>query len=128
MNNFNVSKNFKLREFECKDGSKLVKLDARLLEKVQILRDKLNVPLSINSGFRTESHNKKVGGVPNSLHLQGKAVDISTRNISMTDEKLIQICEQIGFDGIGIYNTFIHLDVRGYKHRFDYRTKGKQNG
>lgn len=123
MNNFNVSKNFKLREFECKDGSHLVKLDSKLLEKLQILRDRLGVPLTINSGYRTPEHNKKVGGAVNSFHMQGKAVDVSKKNIKLTDAQLIKLCEEIGFDAIGIYDTFIHLDMRGYKHRFDYRTK-----
>lgn len=123
MNKIKISQDFSLYEFQCKDGSYLVKLDSRLVDKLQMLRDKLGVPLTINSGYRTPEHNEKVKGSPTSQHLLGKAADISTRNISMPDEKLIDICKALDFDGIGIYDTFIHLDTRGYKHYFDLRTK-----
>src|SRR5699024_4417121 len=76
MNDFNISKNFKLREFACKDGSNLVKVDKNLLNKLQALRDRIKRPIIITSGYRTESHNRKVGGSKNSQHLYGKAVDI----------------------------------------------------
>ena len=31
-------------------------------------------------------------------------------------------CDGIGFDGIGLYDTFIHLDLRGGVARWDNRT------
>lgn len=116
MNNFNISKNFKLKEFECKDGSHLVKVDDELLQKLQKLRNRIKKPIIINSGFRTEEWNKKVGGSPRSQHLQGKAVDIRVYGIKTTE--LAKYAEEIGFDGIGIYKNFIHVDVRGYKARW----------
>lgn len=123
INDIQVSKNFKLREFHCKDGSNLVKIDSVLIDKLQKLRDRLGVPLTINSAFRTEAYNKKIKGSPKSQHIQGTAVDVSIRNIKMKIEDIAKIAESIGFTGIGLYDTFIHLDVRPGKSKFDYRTK-----
>lgn len=122
MNNIQISKNFKLNEFQCKDGSQLVKLDSKLLNLLQRLRDKINKPLVITSGYRTVEYNKKVGGIVNSLHTQGKAADISKRSLGMTDAALIKMCQDIGFGGVIIYDTFIHVDT-GKKLFLDKRTK-----
>ncbi len=116
MNNIQISKNFKLKEFQCKDGSQLVKIDSQLLHKLQELRDEIGKPIIINSGYRTESYNKKIGGVKNSYHIQGKAVDIRVNG--MKPEQVAKIAEKIGFNGIGIYKTFVHLDVRHIKTRW----------
>lgn len=123
INDIQVSKNFKLREFQCKDGNNQVKLDSVLLNKLQKFRDRLGVPLTINSAYRTPEYNKKIGGSPNSQHMLGAAVDVSIRNINMKIESIAKIAEEIGFTGIGLYDTFIHLDVRPNKTKFDYRTK-----
>ena len=122
MNDFKLSKNFNLSEFECthKDH-KHTQVDEELIEKLQLLRDRLGVPLTINSAYRCPERNKQVGGSKNSLHMAGKAVDISTHNIDMDIDALEVLADHLGFDGIGKYNTFIHLDTRGYKARWDNR-------
>ena len=117
MNNIQISKNFKLKEFQCKDGSQLVKVDSQLLNRLQRLRDLVGKPIIITSGYRTISHNKKVGGSKNSLHLQGKAADIKVNGID--PGQLSKQAEKVGFNGIGIYKTFIHVDTRGYKARWN---------
>lgn len=116
MNDFNISKNFKLREFACKDGSNLVKVDSELLVKLQKLRDRIKKPIIITSGYRTESHNKKVGGSKNSQHLYGKAVDIKVSG--MTPQTLLKHAESVGFNGIGLYKWGIHVDVRKNRARW----------
>jgi len=116
MNNIQISKNFKLKEFQCKDGSQLVKIDSELLHKLQKLRDLIGKPIIINSGYRTPEHNKKVGGAKNSYHLQGKAADIKVNGISPSE--LVKYAEQVGFNGIGIYKNFVHLDIRPVKTKW----------
>lgn len=122
MNNFQLTKNFNLQEFECTHPDhRHVVVDEELVEKLQKLRDRLDVPLVINSAYRCPERNKQVGGVKNSQHIKGKAADISLETIDVDIERLAQIAHSVGFDGIGLYNTFIHLDVRGYQARWDNR-------
>ena len=116
MNKIKISNNFSLHEFACKDGSNLVKLDEKLIDKLQMLRDKLGKPIMVHSGYRTPAYNTKVGGSPKSQHMEGTAADISIAGI--TPKKLAEYAETMGFDGIGIYATFVHVDVRGYKSRW----------
>lgn len=123
MNRIKISKDFSLHEFQCKDGSGLVKVDSGLLDKLQQLRDRLGLPMTINSAYRTPEHNKKVSGATNSQHLLGKAVDISILNQKLDIETIRDLADAIGFTGIGIYDTFIHLDVRDTPNKWDLRTK-----
>ena len=39
MNNIQISKNFKLKDFQCGDSGSVVKLDNNLLDKLQLLKD-----------------------------------------------------------------------------------------
>jgi len=88
MNNIQISKNFKLKEFECSHSDSVVKLDSILLEKLQLLRDKLNNPINITSGYRTLECNKRVGGSSNSYHMKGMAADIHSPGFSHTVQKM----------------------------------------
>lgn len=123
MNKIKISKDFYLYEFQCKDESQLVKVDSNLVDKLQQLRDRLGIPIIINSGFRTIEHNKKIGGSTNSQHLSGKAVDVSILNQKLSIETIRDLAESVGFTGIGMYDTFIHLDVRPIPSKWDQRTK-----
>jgi hypothetical protein len=77
-----MTKNFQLSEFACNDGTpvppELVTNCSQLAEQLQVLRDELKESITINSGYRSKAWNKKVGGKPNSMHLQAKAADIVT--------------------------------------------------
>ena len=48
----------------------------RLCQWLEGLRKRYNAPIIINSGYRSPQLNKKIGGVANSNHLTGCAVDI----------------------------------------------------
>jgi hypothetical protein len=48
----------------------------RLCQWLEVLRKRYNAPIIINSGYRSPQLNKKIGGVANSNHLTGCAVDI----------------------------------------------------
>lgn len=117
LNNFQLTKNFNLREFQCHCCG-TVKVEPLLVEKLQKLRDAIGRPLLITSGFRCAAHNKAVGGVALSQHLYGKAADISLSGLPLTPQQLAQIAEATGFDGIGIYPNFVHVDIRGRKARW----------
>lgn len=112
--------NFRLSEFASKDGCKIVFIQAGLLRKLQKIRDAFGLPLIINSGYRTESHNKAVGGVTGSYHVKGMAADIRISSYT-SDFDIMQLAataEKIGFTGIGIYKGFVHVDTRDAKTLF----------
>ena len=60
-NNIKVSKNFILSEFESPDTHEVI-LVPLLLERLQKLRDRIERPIIITSGYRTPEHNKKIKG------------------------------------------------------------------
>lgn len=122
-----LTKNFNLSEFDCKDGTAVPKEFHsnvhKLAENLQALRDYLNVPIAITgSGYRTPSHNKKVGGAKNSQHLTASAADINAKN--HTPKQLAAVIEKLISEGkmrqggIGIYPGFVHYDIRGNKARW----------
>ena len=78
---------------------------------LEYLREKLgNYPILVTSGFRNKEVNKAVGGVRNSDHLEGLAVDIIVKNNKSIKDTAKQIIEtQLEFDQIIIYRKFIHL-------------------
>lgn len=106
-----LSKDFSRSEFACHCGCDAFKLDKRLLDKLQIIRNCLHRPLQIASGYRCEEHNKAVGGAPNSAHLFGIAVDISCKDSEFRAELLREAYTQ-NIVRYGIGKDFIHLDLR----------------
>ena len=105
--------NFELEEFNCPcDEPCQQSLSHDLGLKLQLLRSRVG-PLIINSGLRCPDYNKKIGGVKSSYHLTGEAVDIDTSKWGGSRKfELIEAAIELGFTGIGIAISFIHLDVR----------------
>lgn len=68
-----------------------------------------NTPLIINSGHRSALHNAAIGGAPLSQHKK-MAVDISLNGHD--PGRLRRAAIEAGFLGIGLANTFIHVDLR----------------
>ncbi len=79
------------------------------MRKLKQARDFAGTPFTINSGHRTTSHNKKVGGKIDSSHLDGLAGDISCSN-SRQRALILSSVIRAGFNRIGIGKTFIHVD------------------
>jgi uncharacterized protein YcbK (DUF882 family) len=123
-----LTNNFSKKEFDSKDGAEmpndvLMNLQ-KLAGQLQILRNNINKPITINSGYRSPEHNKAIGGVENSQHVLGKAADIqvkgiSTRILAALIEDLINDGDMLQ-GGLGIYNSFVHYDIRKNKARWDY--------
>ena len=121
-----LTPNFNRTEFACKGKNcceHSAPINMRLVEALQILREQANAPLSVNSGFRCVKHNKTVGGAKNSQHIYGTAADIALPQ-GYSPVQFAALADSLDqFDGIGIYDWGIHVDVRGTKARWDYRTK-----
>lgn len=107
-----LSEHFKVKEFACKDGSDVIKIDDELIELLESLRMFVSKPIVVVSGYRTLSYNRSCGGAENSYHCQGKASDIRCEGISLT--RLAIYSAMMGARGIGIYKdqNFIHIDTR----------------
>lgn len=101
---------FKLEEFDSPDmvgsGSIMQESTLLMLEEARYFAD---MPFVINSAVRTEAHNAKVGGKPNSAHTRGYAVDIKVRN-GLERMKVVNALLQAGFTRIGVARTFVHAD------------------
>ena len=112
-----LSTNFRVREFACKDGSDPIFIDTELVNVLQKIRNHFGKPVTINSAYRTPPHNSKEGGETYSQHLYGKAADIKISGV--TPKKVADYAETLlDKGGIGIYNTFTHIDVRSVKSRW----------
>ena len=116
--NLALSANFKVREFRCQDGSDPVFISPKLVEVLQKIRSHFQSPVTVNSGYRTPGHNKKVAGAAYSQHLYGTAADIRVKGVS--PEAVAAFVETLLPDsgGIGVYPTFVHVDVREKRSRW----------
>lgn len=94
-------------------------IDKRLVDVLDRIRERLGVPIIVNSGYRCPEHNAEVGGVSDSQHVLGTAADITYDGVDV--DYLAEIAEECGADGIGkyYYQDFVHIDVRGYAARWD---------
>lgn len=122
-----LTKNFSLREFACKDGTAVPKQYVgnctELAQNLQAMRDHIKVPVRVTgSGYRTPSHNKKVKGAKNSQHLYAKAADINADGYTPIElAAVIETLIAAGImkqGGIGLYKNFVHYDIRGKKARW----------
>lgn len=113
-----LSKNFRVKEFACKDGSDPIFISPELVELLQKIRDHFGRPVTITSGFRTAKHNKTEKGATYSQHLYGTAADIKVTGIKPVEVAAYAETLLSNTGGIGIYSTFVHVDVREKKARW----------
>jgi len=116
------SKHLSWKELACKDGTpypqefiedgRVFKL-ARTFEGIRALCG--NKPIIILSAYRTPEWNKKVGGASRSQHVQGRALDLKPPE-GLTVKKFYDLiyanCKEFNIFGIGLYRTFVHIDIR----------------
>ena len=134
-----LSKNFKKSEFKCRDGTgvpdELMDNLLELVKNLQIIRDHIDKPISVISGYRTPKYNRRIGGARRSQHMTAKAADLKVRGLDPKDlrEIIIGLIKEgkIKKGGVGLYKNFVHYDVRGRNARWkgkgvkDYRGDNK---
>lgn len=120
-------------------GQDLVNLKFTALQ-MEIVRDILNSPISISSGFRCASLNKVVGGSSTSAHLQGLAVDFTCKGYGDTKKVVQALLEasrgkQLAFDQLILEspdtpNSWVHIGFKqdGKGQRGEVLTMNKVNG
>ncbi len=107
-----LTTHFKSTEFDCKGRGccKQTTVDDALVAYLQRMRSHFGQPITVNSGYRCATHNKAVGGANRSQHKSGCAADIAVRGVEPL--AVAQYAESIGVRGIGLYDTFVHVDTR----------------
>lgn len=116
--NSELTRNFRVKEFACSDGSDPIFIDSELVAVLQKIRDHFGKSVKITSAYRTPAKNKACGGEKYSQHLYGRAADIKISCVS--PKKVAAYAETLlkNKGGIGTYATFTHVDVRATKARW----------
>ena len=105
---------FKKDDFTCHCGCGLNNISFDLVRKLNIARFLCGFPFIVNSACRCILHNKSIGGSVSSSHLLGFAIDIAVKSPSQRF-KMVQVLMSLGFNRIGIYKDFIHIDIDSFK-------------
>ena len=125
-----MTKNFKLKEFECKCGCdmplEVYENIIKLAGQLQFLRDYTGRPITINSAYRCPNYNDNViKGAKHSQHKLGKAADITIQSLKPAEvyaliEELIDMGHMLQ-GGLGLYEKkgFVHYDIRKTKARWN---------
>ena len=110
-----LSAHFKSSEFACRCGCGQSAVSEDLIDLLEAIRTTVNKPVKITSGRRCLEHNTKCGGKPRSQHMLGNAADITVEGLS--PKQLAAIIERkFKPAGMGVYKTFVHVDVRSGPH------------
>lgn len=109
-------KYFKDSEFTCKCGCGLNLQKDGIKRIADEIREHFGKPATITSGTRCEKHNKEVGGVSNSWHMKGNAIDIVVSGVS--GNELVAYTKQIVSSERARYTYLItgnavHIDTGG---------------
>jgi len=111
-----------------REGWEMLDKDVRvLIMRIQAAAKEAGITSSylyLNSGYRNTAYNTAVDGAKSSMHLSGKAADLTWngfRGRSIEVDRFVILARSLGFRGIGLYDGFIHLDV-GSERQWDKRS------
>lgn len=114
---WNDIKHFKKSEFTCKCGCGLNNIQLEVVKVADEIREHYGKPCIVNCGTRCTKHNKEVGGVTNSRHLIGKAIDLKVSGID--GGTLLNYTKQLVKQGklrytyrITTNGTAVHIDIK----------------
>lgn len=98
-------------EFRCKCDRLIcnqILFSPRLKDSWNLSRAQFNKPFKVNSGHRCQAHNEEVGGVEDSKHTKGEAVDISHVEFEPLEKRFLKDILEKNFDVVIEYPTFYH--------------------
>ena len=110
-----LAENFRAREFDCQGTGccSETPIDRKLVTYLQQIRTHFGKPVYLTA-YRCKTHNARTPNAsPHSRHLYGQAADFHIDGISPLE--IAQYAESIGIKGIGLYDTFVHIDTRETK-------------
>lgn len=107
--------NFSPAEMACRKHG-IVVIRPSFMDDLQTVRNRLNLPMMITSGYRSPEHNAEVSstGALDGPHVSAQAVDIAIKQGDAFT--LVDLAIQMGFVGIGLRQhgdltkRFVHLD------------------
>lgn len=112
---------FRVGELACHCGGRFCAgeywHDPAFLDALEALRTQAGKALFITSGHRCALWNAAVGGAPASQHKR-LAVDIALAGHDR--HALLEAAISLGFTGLGLARTFLHLDRRARPARWFY--------
>ena len=103
-----------------------------LIHLLEFFREWVGVPIVLSSVYRSPAYNQAIGGAARSQHMQFRAADFHVAGRGAPADwaaTLRQFRSQGAFSGgIGIYDTFVHVDVRGTNVDWDERRGARTPG
>lgn len=106
----------------CPEGELFDNL-TKLAEALQVVRNHVGHPIRVISGYRSPAYNEKIGGASRSMHMQAKAADLKCSALTPKElhKVILTLIEEgkIPQGGVGLYETFVHYDIRGTKARWN---------
>jgi Peptidase M15 len=94
------------------DGNEVVdRFSPDLLTILKDIQAHFGRPIEVQSGYRSPTHNKRVGGARKSLHMRGRAADIRVQGVS--GARLLTFLRshpRVGGIGYFMAGGFIHID------------------
>lgn len=114
---YQLCEHLTLGEFKSQDGYGLCLVHPALVTAFILIRRGIGVPMKIQSGFRSDPHNARIGGSSTSFHRHGMAIDLCP--VAAEDEVLLilmgmeRLANGIGMGGVHLYRdkSFLHVDV-----------------
>lgn len=104
-------KYFKKSEFRCRCGCGSDSMEEKLIRNAVKVREHFNAAVNVTSGRRCSKHNANVGGVSNSRHLSGKAMDFSVSGFSASSVlAYVQKLPDIRY-AYAIDRNHVHMDI-----------------
>jgi len=119
-----LTRNFNRSEFACRGSDccgGAAPVHPRLVTGLQHIRDMLDMPLVITSGFRCITHNRAVGGQPHSYHTLAMAADVEVPPGESPHDLFLAATRTPAFEHGGIivypFDGFVHLDIAPREYR-----------
>lgn len=109
---------FKCPCAECQADPLSAGIDDRMLIKLNMVcsqiesEDSTIREITITSGRRCKNHNKSINGSEHSMHLEGLAVDISTKHDPWLAYRVVDAAMVWNIPFVEVAKNHMHLDLR----------------
>ena len=115
-----LSPHFSRSEFKC-PCCDFSTVDYELLNTLEHVRAHFDTLVIVTSGCRCARHNNTIGGSFNSQHTLGRAADIKVPGVPPQDVYDFLDHYAPNKFGLGVYDSWVHVDTRSQKARWDKR-------